>query len=247
MRRSWAVVLGGVLLVLYVLGPSVAVAEEAADPTGTYLGTVTGSSGNTYEAWAQVGKSRMGWVIVTVKAGGQPSFPIPARMTWTGPDSFTIKTGVWVPGLVSGSGSATWTKTGDEWAVTGQGSGSVMDGPEGSGTGQGARVSTEFTEPPLKAEPINEKKDEKGGGKDATGTAGAGAAGTGTGDAVASALVAAGAMGESPRVSDGGKAEAALSADVAVLAGVLLCIFLGATMSGAEFVELWTAPEGSES
>jgi len=237
MRRTFAVVLGAILLAS-ALVPSAALAKEQADPSGTYLGTVTGSSGKTYEAWAQYGKSRFGFVILTVKVANKASFPIPIRPVWTSPTSFTVNKTVWIPGVVEGSGSAAWTQSGDTWTVTGEGTGSVFGGPEGSGTGQGVRISTEFIEPPLKAKPLNMPR----GTKAAIDTKGA-ANLKPVADASGDALVAATAMGESGRTSDGGKVEAGLAAAAAVFAGVLLCMALGASMSGAEFAELWTAPE----
>lgn len=243
MRRSLAVVLGGILLVC-LLVPSVASAEERGDPSGTYLGTVTGSSGQTFEAWAQLGRSRFGYVTVTVKVGDKPSFPIPIHPNWTSANSFTVSPSVYVPLLVDGSGSATWTQEGNAWTVAGQGTGSVMDGPEGSGQGQGVRATSDYIEPSLRADPINDT----GGGNAAGGTGASG--GTNVqpaADAAADALVKAGAMEQSPQVSDGGTAEAGVSSAAAVIAGILLCIFLGASMSGSEFADLWTAPEGSES
>ncbi len=212
--------------------------EEQADPSGTYLGTVTGSSGKTFEAWAQYGKSRFGFVILTVQVADKSSFPIPIRPQWTSPTSFTVTKTVWIPGVVDGSGSATWTQSGDTWTVTGQGTGSVFGGPEGSGTGQGVRISTEFIEPPLKAGPLKMPRGTKPAIDSKTAANLKPPA-----DAAGDALVAATAMEQSGSVSDGGKAEAGLAATAAVLAGMLLCIALGATMSGAEFAELWTAPK----
>lgn len=242
MRRSSAVVLGGILL-LCLLVPNVAVAEDQGDPTGTYVGTVTGSGGKTFEAWAQYGRPRLGWVIVTVKVADKTSIPIIVRPKWTSANSFTVSKYLWLPKLVDGGGSATWTQSGDTWTVAGKGTGSVFDGPEGSATGQLVRISTEFIEPPLKAEPISDT----GGSKETTAGAGGKVTGKPLTDAAGNALAGAGAMEQSPQPSDGGKAEAGLASAALVIAGVLLCIFLGASMSGSEFVDMWTAPEGSES
>jgi hypothetical protein len=238
MRRSLTVVLGGILMAC-LLVPIVALAEERPDPSGTYLGTVKGSSGATFEAWAQLGRSRLGYTILTVKVADKPSFPIPLRPVWTSANSFTVNPTVWVPGLVDGSGTAMWTQQGETWAVAGEGKGSVLDKPEGSGSGQGVRVSTEYITPPLKAGPID-------------GTAGSTAATAGanaqqSADAAGGALVSAGVIEQAQGGSDGGNVEAGLASGVAVIAGLLLCIFLGASMSGAEFAELWMAPEGSKS
>ncbi len=238
MRKSLAVVLGGILL-LCLLVPSVASAEEQGDPSGTYLGTVTGSSGKTFEAWAQYGRPRLGWVIVTVQVADKTSIPILVSPKWTSASSFTVSKYLWLPKIVDGGGSATWTQTGDTWAVVGKGTGSVFEGPEGSATGQLVRISTDFIKPPLSADPISDTS------KDASAAAGTDV--KSPADPVGGALAAAGAMEQSPDVSDGGKAEAGLSTSVAMLAGILLCFFLGASMSGAEFLDVWNAPEGSES
>ena len=238
MRRSLAIAIGGILLVC-LLVPGVASAEERGDPSGTYLGTVTGSSGKTYEAWAQYGRSRFGFLTVTVQVADYPSIPIPIRPNWTSPTSFTVSKKVTVPFLVDGSGSATWTQNANAWTVTGQGTGSVRGGSQGSATGQGVRISTDYIEPVLKIEPISDT----GKGKTAAGRKKV----KPRADKVGGALVTATAMEQSPQPSDGGKAEAALASTAAMLAGILLCFFLGASMSGSEFVDLWNAPEGSQS
>jgi hypothetical protein len=201
-----------------------ALAAFAATDTsfeGTYVGSVKTSGGNDLGAWVQVkdiGNSR---VDLTIKVADNPSIPLPATVTWVSPNSFTIAPSVNVPFVVSGDGKATFAKAGDSWNVTGDGSGSFLSW-DGSASGSGKKVSSDFIEPPLAI----------GGSTKAEAAPPAGPA-----DAL---LVGAAVTEKQPEVADAEKAGAGAMSAAAVIAALILCLAMGASMPGSEFAELLT-------
>ena len=224
MRRFVCVAIA--LALAFLLAVTVtAFAAETTDYQGTYVGSVRTSTNSEFGAWVQVYDLGNGRLKLVVKVGSAPTLPLWPKVQWNGPDSFTITTSVYVPGLgkplVDGSGSATFVKAGNVWTVSGSGSGEAL-GKSGTATGAGTKVSSEFTEPDLSA------------GSAAT-TA------VSPGGPVDKALVGVAVAEKQPEVTDGEKVAAGGMGAAAVIAALILCMAMGASMSGSEFADLLLA------
>jgi hypothetical protein len=210
-----------------------AFAAEATDYQGTYVGSVRTSAGNDLGAWVQVYDLGNGRLKLIVKVGGGPKLPFEPKVTWNGPDSFTVSSTVYVPNfvggflggddtpLVDGSGTATFVRTGGGWSVSGNGSGEAL-GKSGSASGAGTKVSDDFVEPVLSSSA-------------ATTTAAAPA------NPVDKVLVGVAIAEKQPEVTEGEKVAAGGMSAAAVIAALILCMAIGASMSGSEFAELLLA------
>ncbi len=210
----------GLLMALAVAAP--VFAQNPTDFEGTYVGSAATSSGSNVGVTLWVKNLGGDWIDLTVSAGDISGLPLPRqRVTWAGPDSFTISPVVKIPFVVDGSGKATFTKASNGWNVQGEGSGSVgFLGASGSASGSGKKVSDDFVTYKVV---VSDK---------ATTT-------TVVPEGATAEGVLASMAEKQPPVSDAEKAGAALADDVAVLVGVLLCTALGASMSGAEFADMW--------
>ncbi len=210
-----------------------AFAAEATDYQGTYVGSVRTSTNSEFGAWVQVYDLGNGRLKLVVKVGSGPTLPLWPKVQWNGPDSFTVSATVYVPNplggflggddkpLVDGSGTATFVRSGSGWTVTGNGSGEALGTP-GSATGAGTKVSDDFVAPVLSSGA-------------ATTTAAAPAS------PVDKILVGVAVAEKQPEVTDGEKAAAGGMSAAAVIAALILCMALGASMSGSEFADLLLA------
>ena len=207
-----------------------AFAADATGYQGTYLGSVHTSANNDLAAWVQVYDLGNGRLKLVVKVGGGPALELWPKVTWNGPDSFTVAATVYVPNfvagflggddkpLVDGSGTATFVKSGDGWNVSGGGSGEALGKP-GSATGVGTKISSDFIKPDLRAGV-------------ATTTV------VGQANPVDKVLVAVAVAEKQPVVTDGDKVAAGGLSAAAIIAALIICIAIGASMSGDDFATL---------
>lgn len=215
-NRAW-------LIVALVLGVFLAAASaygaNASDFEGTYTGTVHTSSGADLGVYLWVKDTGGGVLDITANVGDYPGIPLTTKATWVGPNSFKISPSIKVPLLVSGAGTVTFSKSGASWTAQGQGKGTAL-GADGSASGSGQKVSDDFIAVNVAANaPVA-----------ATTAAAAGSGGQ---------VPIAGLGPKQPPIAPTEKVAAALADDIAVLVGVLLCLAFGASMSGAEFADMW--------
>jgi hypothetical protein len=220
--RTTRVALFAVALLMSLAIAAPALAQNPTDFEGTYVGAAGTSSGSSVGVTLWVKNLGGGWIDLTVSAGKVSGLPLPRQqVTWTGPDSFTISPVVKIPYVVDGSGKATFTKASNGWNVQGEGSGSVgFLGASGSASGSGKKVSDDFVEYQVV---VSDR---------ATTT-------TVVPEGATAEGVLASMSQKQPPVTDVEKAGAALADGVALLTGLLLCAWIGAPVSGAEFADMW--------
>jgi hypothetical protein len=154
MRRSYALALAAIVPILLVvlLLPALANAAQDTKPayTGTYSGQASGTSkdgkdGNsTVTIWVEDLGSTTRLTFQIDKIG--LTVAVEGAEQWSGSDTLTVPLNVDKPGI-KGTGTVTFTRSGQGWTITGSGSGKALN-YEGDGSLSATMTSTGFDFPP---------------------------------------------------------------------------------------------------